>query len=235
MQESLNTPNAKLRLGLFAIVFVAILGQTIFTLFRPSPEERQKNNNVAIAYPESVPLENWQLVNSAAVPPPEIFKHIVNPGWVYNYQGNDSSVRAQVHLQVDGPGAVNHYMELLEVEPMPETFEFKFDPERGSYGVVKNSDRTYLSSCVNAVGKSTFTEEETTKNRFQHGISPASFFGWLMGFNHLTDNRCLFTLISMPISIPTEANHQVNIQMLEATWKDWYDWWKPELQKSDFR
>ena len=90
----------------------------------------------------------------------------------------------------------------------------------------------------NAVGSSfgiTFEQGELTQNRYQYGISPLGVIGWVIGVNDLTDNRCLLTIMAIPVETPNELNHQKNVQQLEAAWVAWYDWWKPQLQTAAFK
>ena len=231
MQTTFSTSNP-IRLGVFAVFAASLIGLSALILLRPSSEDGQQTATDSQTYPQQVTLPDWQLTNSEAVEP---YHELMAPGQIYQFEQSGLPLTAQTHLQVNSAGAVNQFLMLMEVNLSPENLIFKSDPERGSYGVVLGQDKTYIASCVNASGKSTFTQGELASNRYQYGLSPSRTVGWLLGWNELTDNRCLFTVMSLPVTEPTLVNHEKNIPLLENAWDSWYDWWKKELQKPEFQ
>ncbi|MFN9176034.1 MAG: cyanoexosortase A system-associated protein, partial [Synechocystis sp.] len=225
--ENSVTPPSKLRLGFLAVLAIAVLAQFGFTLARPGIDEDAPPVAKTIPYPQDVPLPGWQLQSSQAKKSPH---KLIDDGHLYTYEKNNKKLTAQTHLEVNKPGAVNHYLGVNGIPISPLNLELKSDPERGTYGIVKQLDKTYLSACLNAAGKSTFEQGELNQNRYQYGISPLGVIGWVIGVNDLTDNRCLLTIMAIPVETPNELNHQKNVQQLEAAWVAWYDWWKPQLQ-----
>jgi len=230
--ENLVTPPSNLRLGFLAILAIAVLAQFGVTLARPGIDKDAPPAANTVPYPPDVPLPGWQLQSSQAKKSPH---RLIDDGHLYTYEKNNEILTAQTHLEVNKSGAVNHYLMLNGVPISPINLEIKSDPERGTYAIVKHLDKTYLSACLNAAGKSTFEQGELTANRYKYGITPLGVAGWVLGFNDLTDNRCLLTIMAMPVETANELNHQNNVKQLEAAWGAWYDWWKPQLQTAAFK
>ena len=230
--ETPVTPPSKVRLGFLAVVAIAVLAQFGFTLARPGIDKDAPPVAKTVPYPQDVPLPGWQLQSSQAKKSPHF---LIDDGHLYTYGKNDETLTAQTHLEVNKSGAVNQYLMLNGVLIDPNNLEVKSDPERGTYCIVKQLDKTYLSACLNAAGKSTFDQGELTKNRYEYGLSPLGVIGWVIGVNDLTDNRCLLTIMAIPVETPNELDHQNNVKQLEAAWVAWYDWWKPQLQTAEFK
>lgn len=230
--ENSATPPSNLRLGFVAVLAIAVLAQFGVTLARPGIDKDAPAKVTVVPYPKDVPLPGWKLATSEPKKAPH---ELMNDGYLYTYNNGNATLTAQAHLEVDKAGAVNQYLMLNGIRISPAILTVKQDPERGTYSIVKQLDKTYLAACLNASGKSTFEQGELTKNRYQYGISPMGIMGWIAGFNGLTDNRCLLTIMAMPVTEPKELNHEKNATQLEAAWKNWYDWWKPQLQTAAFK
>ncbi|MFM1842610.1 MAG: hypothetical protein RLZZ490_1346 [Cyanobacteriota bacterium] len=231
IDNSAPTPS-NVRLGFLAVLAIAVLAQAGMTLARPGIDKDAPPVAKTVPYPQDVPLPGWQLQSSQAQ---KSSHHLIDDGHLYTYAKNKEILTAQAHLEVNKSGAVNHYLVLNDIPINPNNLEIKSDPERGTYGIVKQQDKTYLSACLNAAGKSTFEQGELTKNRYQYGMSPLGIAGWVLGLNDLTDNRCLLTIMAIPVATPNELTHHNNVKQLEAAWVAWYDWWKPQLQTAAFK
>ncbi|MEY2985068.1 MAG: hypothetical protein RLZZ568_1685 [Cyanobacteriota bacterium] len=223
---------ANIRLGYVALLAIAVLAQVGFTIGRPSRGQTTSPRAESVSYPPVVPLPGWQLRSSQGKKSPHA---LMEDGYVYFYTNNGETLTVQAHLEINKSGAVNHYLMLNGIPISPNTLDIRNSPEQGTYGIVMHSDKTYLSACLNAAGKSTFDQAELTANRYQYGISPLGIVGWLLGFNNLTDNRCLLTIMAMPVPIPNPLTYDNNVKRLEAAWADWYDWWKDQWQTLAFK
>ncbi|MBD2176110.1 cyanoexosortase A system-associated protein [Pseudanabaena sp. FACHB-1998] len=97
----------------------------------------------------------------------------------------------------------------------------------GFHVILSSQNRSYLTSCINPRGISTVTREQFDDNGSEQAIDKDVVIGWLLGQKELRDRRCLWTLISTPIS--SESDREAANQKLEKIWISWYEWWKPRF------
>ena len=84
-----------------------------------------------------------------------------------------------------------------------------------------------MTACINPRGISTVTPEQFNDNASDRAMDRAVIISWLLGQKDLRDRRCLWTLMSTPITTNSDLN--VANQKLEKMWILWYEWWKPRF------
>ncbi len=221
-----------IRISICAVLIMGMLAETGRALLMPSVSklelDKEKANSVVL--PTTVPLANWQLTDNKSL------KANKNQaiGHLYQYRNSDNKqIDIQVRYQQYTEGNISRLLMVYGITPPASTsITIKQNEQMGSYGLMLYNERAYLSACINPIGQSTATSEQFAKNKYQYGLKPLRTLGWIAGLNDLIDARCLWTVISTPVS--SSADNQVierKFETLEAVWAEWYRWWKPQLQE----
>lgn len=227
-----------LRLSLLAVVFtgaVLVLSRAIVT---PSAKSTSANPSSNTVLQQPVPLPNWQLTKSAPIQP-EPAK--AEPNTVTNsepdflvaqrYEYRQSNAQLDVELRyMLGDGNNSRFLFVYTpVRAANAKLQPRYQPGIGHYGVLTHENRAYLSACINPRGESTTTEQQFKHNSYQHDLKPGRLLPWLVSQEPLLDQRCLWTLMSMPLPVDAKtqsANSEVAFKQLETAWVSWHAWWR---------
>jgi cyanosortase A-associated protein len=220
------------RIGVCAVLLLGILLETGRALFLTTVDKNKivANSTNSIKFPSNVPLSDWQLVENKLIAPSN--GNAIGHLYQYRNQKNEK-VDIQVHYEPYTEGNIGRLMMIHGIAPPASALlTIKEQYHTGFYALTSYNNRAYLSACINPVGKSTATQEQFTKNKYEQGLSFVRALGWFAGQNDLVDARCLWTSISIPL--PAEPSEQLlaeKYQTLEAIWPQWYDWWQPNFEK----
>lgn len=224
-----------IRIILLSLTLFGLLGVLLKVILFPTEEKKQLTSN--FVFPDIVPLSGWQQKETIKL---KTFKATplgpgLAPGQLYKYVNN------QGYLEVEGryeqyKGNINRYIVIYRNMP-PATLKprIKYKKDLGYYGVFEDKDKVFLSACVNPKGESTATENQFSNNRFANGWGIQRTFLWIIGQQDLFDGRCLWTIMSVPITnydpyqITLEKDLEDEYQKLETAWVEWYQWWKANL------
>ena len=92
----------------------------------------------------------------------------------------------------------------------------------GYHAFFTDNNRAYLSSCISPHSLSNVTQRQFSQHRYQNDLKWQVALAWLQGKASIRDRRCLWVLLSTPI---TQGNSQTDYQALERVWQDIYQMW----------
>ncbi|MEO1671208.1 MAG: cyanoexosortase A system-associated protein [Cyanobacteria bacterium J06631_2] len=95
----------------------------------------------------------------------------------------------------------------------------------GHYALLKDQDQAYITSCISPHSLSNVTQKQFSQYRYQQDLTWQTAWKWLQGEASIRDRRCLWVLLSTPVT----ANNTQNDQALENAWKEIYQWWLPNF------
>lgn len=223
------------RLGLLAVTFVgaiAILGKAIAT--PPAPKDTTASAK-ATPLATTVPLTGWQPTGSEPIQPePPKADAPVNRSEAdfqvaqrYQYRQNQTKLDVELRYMLGDGNNSRFLFVYTPIRAANANLQQRTLQGVGSYGILAHQGRAYLSACVNPRGESTVTEQEFKQNSNQHDLKPDRVLPWIMGQAPLLDRRCLWTLMSVPLSdAPTPAELNDAFKTLETAWADWHQWWR---------
>jgi cyanosortase A-associated protein len=208
--------------------------------------------------PSTVPLEGYEMVESVDLEPSkdEVLGKESRAGQRYRYQNANKELKIEAHYMISDGNISRYLFVYTPVHTSNAALKMKHQPGIGYYGVLIHRDdrtqteRAYLSACVNPRGESTVTEQQFTTNLFSE-LSPLRIGATLLGQQPLMDRRCLWTLMSVPVqsnsasSQPAPAtaepagaspvaaaqSPEAAYTQLEAAWADWHQWWRANYPK----
>lgn len=211
------------RLSLLALTFTGAALVAAKAIVTP-----KTSNSPVVNYapPETVPLPNWQQSPDTALIKAESGEAV---GRRYEYrQPNLPPLTIETRREV-GEGNVSRY--LFVFSPVREgnvKMQSRYRAGVGHYGVLTHKNSAYLTACVNPRGESSVSERQFMQNRYQHDLSPGRILPWVLGQQPLFDQRCLWTLMSMPLDpklSPVTAS-EAAFQTMESAWVPWHEWWQ---------
>ncbi|HLO52125.1 MAG TPA: cyanoexosortase A system-associated protein [Kamptonema sp.] len=212
-----------LRISLLAVTLGGVLLVAGKSILYPSAAKQE--GIVTFNFPDSVPLPEWQSLESK---PLTITKTSdIKAGQQYSYQKNSLPLEIKIHYVVNTSGDVEGMMKNhTGLKSSPATLTVANIKGVGFYGLLQHENRAYLSTCINPNGGSTFTVEQFRYNRNTFDLQLSRIVPWLLGQGKLQDQRCLWTQMSIPLdrTTPTNAN-----KILETAWVSWYQWWQPRF------
>ncbi|ACK67391.1 conserved hypothetical protein [Rippkaea orientalis PCC 8801] len=211
------------RIGLFAILLTGIIA-TIIRAFLVSPDS--KPPITPVTFPDAVPLEGWQPLAKTS-PTPKGDKQLYH----YTNNGKTLEILASDRLY-DGANVSRLLFKEASMPPATISISVKQKEGIGNYWMFEYENKAYLTACINRVGESTVNEQQHTQNKYKYGWSVGRTLLWVVGYKNLLETSCLWTLISIPITSDlTSSDLEKTHQTLETVWIEWYDWWKPRLEK----
>ena len=151
-------------------------------------------------------------------------------GESYKYLLDDLPIDIDLRYAIGTDGDVPLFMkELGNIDIGEDQLRQKIAPKDaiGYHVTFTHQNRAYLTACINPRGISTVTKEQFEDNASDRATDRDVVIGWLLGQKDLRDRRCLWTLISTPITSENDLN--VTNQKLEKIWISWYEWWKPQF------
>ncbi|MGL5082574.1 MAG: cyanoexosortase A system-associated protein [Microcoleaceae cyanobacterium] len=177
----------------------------------------------SVVLPMSVPLPNWQSIDSKALNQPL--------GTQYQYRQGDLNLEIELRY-VDHPHdnekLFREYDPTISPNAKDKGTTIHQQQNLGSYSLSQEKDRAYLRSCINPRGPAAITYEQFIKNRYTYDLKASRFLPVLLGQEPLRDHRCLWVYLSVPIdSTSPDSSYAV----LEEVWRSWYLWWHPRFPK----
>ncbi|HIK50636.1 MAG TPA: cyanoexosortase A system-associated protein [Oscillatoriales cyanobacterium M59_W2019_021] len=202
----------------------------------------QVGQMASFEFEENVPLSQWQSVETKRLKPlpePDTEGSILKVGRFYQYRQDDRVLDVKMRYVVRTRGEVQKFIQDQLKKDKEESNTDKknekklqvkegYEPDVGHYILLSDTDRAYLSSCINPRGETTFSQDQYKHNQDIYDTEFSRIFPALLGREKWRDDRCLWTYMSMPLngSTPEEA-----YKVLEAAWWDWHEWWQPNFPK----
>ncbi|MEM9006273.1 MAG: cyanoexosortase A system-associated protein [Cyanobacteria bacterium P01_F01_bin.86] len=177
---------------------------------------------------EALTLENWTPQNNQIPASPASENSSLVAAKQYRYHQDrynlDLDIRYLINTSANLPKLLQRQIGIT-----PSLITQHHEKGVGFYGLFTTEEKTYLSACINSRGASSLTKEQFAQNRLLHDLHPSWSIPWLLGQNPLTDRRCLWTTLSIPLEdlSPEEA-----YPLLESAWIQIYDWWAPRFPES---
>jgi len=224
--------NHKFRFRLLAILLgssLLILGRSLIdsSIGKPSP----------FTFPQQIDLAKASIKISTSQPSEDIkddkhffYKPKFLSGKRYQYLVDDIAVEIDLRYAVGTEGYILPMLnELSNIQITGDDLQQKSVLKKpiGYHATFTYQNRAYLTACINSRGISTVTQEQFNDNASDHVMDRDVIISWLLGQQDLRDRRCLWTLISTPIT--TNSDLEAINQKLEKVWISWYEWWKPQF------
>ncbi|MGB3237179.1 MAG: cyanoexosortase A system-associated protein [Geitlerinemataceae cyanobacterium] len=189
-----------------------------------------------------VPLTQWQPVESERLKPlpePDTDGSILQVGRTYQYRQNDRLLDIEMRYVLRTQGEVENFVkdrrsqEDKKENKQPDRNEkidatVGYEPEVGSYVLLADKERAYLSACINPRGESTFSREQYKHNQDIYDTEFSRLIPSFLGREKWRDDRCLWTYMSMPLE---GSNPKETYKLLESAWFEWNEWWQPQFPK----
>ncbi len=221
--------NYKFRFGLLAI----LLGSSLWILAR-SLFDGSIGKPTPFIFPDRIELPKSQTKLEAQeniIDPQEFLeqpKYLF--GKKYKYFLDGMPIDIDLRYVVGSEGELYWYfkgvtnIQISEEELRQKTV--RKDPI-GYHATFIDQNRAYLTACINPRGISTVTGEQFNDNASDRAMDRDVIISWLLGQKDLRDRRCLWTLMSTPIT--SNSNLNDTNRKLEKVWISWYEWWKPRF------
>jgi cyanosortase A-associated protein len=210
------------RISILAVTFTGVLLVVGKLTFYPSAGNLSAT---PFEFPESVPLAEWQMQNSAPLKISDTSQ--VKVGRKYEYRKNNLDLEIEMRYVVGTSGDVESMMKGHTVlKSSPGKLELANTQRVGFHGILQQQNRLYLSSCINPRGRTTVTDEQFRYNRNTRDLQFNRILFWLSGRGNIQDKRCLWTQMSVPLDQTTPENAK---KILENAWVSWYEWWQPRF------
>lgn len=218
-------PWKTIRIWLLATLFVGVLGVLFKLLLFPNSSQLAATSFV---FPTTVPLPQWQLVESLPL------KITDDPNFIasrrYRYQQNGVSMNVDMHYIINSSGDLKDSLRKHIISKgSASSLILREKPGMGFYAFFTNQGNAYLTSCINPRGGSTVTFDQFRQNRNTYDLQPGRLLLWLLGLEELRDWRCLWSLMSIPVET---ANRGEAFSLLESAWFSWYPWWEQHFPPS---
>lgn len=211
-----------LRISLLAVTLGCVLIITGKSILYPSAA---KLSVATFSFPESVPLAEWQLVESKPLTITKVSD--IKAGQQYSYQKDSLPLEIKTYYVIDTSGDVEGMMKNhTSLKSSPGKLTVANTKGVGFHGLLQQENRAYLNACINPNGGSTFTVEQFRYNRNTFDLKLSRIVPWLLGQGKLQDQRCLWTQMSVPLDQATPENSN---KILETAWVSWYQWWQPRF------
>ncbi|MDY6939199.1 MAG: cyanoexosortase A system-associated protein [Cyanobacteriota bacterium] len=217
--QKLRGPIVIFQLVLLGFVFARVLFDPLFGRRQP------------VDFPVTVPLTDWESIDSerlkAIAKGEEEYGSTVLGGRRYEYAREDLPQPLAIDLRyvVETSGEVDVFVRKyssIAFSSSQISLQLAHQTGIGDYGFLLDGDRAYLTACINPRGNSTFNREQYRHNQDIYDAQLGRVPAWLFRREKWRDDRCLWTLMSMPLS---EADPEDAQRILERAWFDWYRWW----------
>jgi cyanosortase A-associated protein len=203
-------------------VLVLTCGGALYVTGKAALTPKATTTQPSYSLPVSVPLAHWQSLPSKTLEP--ISESIASRA--YPYRRNAQSLTVALRY-MSGDGDVNRFLFVFTpIRQDNARLGVKYQPGIGFYGLLPHQKRAYLSACISPRGESTVTAQQFVQNHRTHDLTFDRLLPWLSGQQPLLDRRCLWTLMSVPLTADGSAELDTAYKTLEAAWFDWYRWWQ---------
>jgi len=169
----------------------------------------------AIATPQNLPLDKQQT-------------EIIKAHQHYQYAQNGQAIVLKINYLVGTRGDVAEYLQNY-TDISKESIKAKSIEQIegiGYHALLRENKQAYLTGCVSPRSPSNVTQKQFSQYRYQNDLNWQTGVKWLQGRASIRDRRCLWILLSTPVS---QSDIQVDYRVLETAWKDIYQWWLPNF------
>ncbi|WP_272147235.1 cyanoexosortase A system-associated protein [Spirulina subsalsa] len=228
MSPSPPTSATRLWLPILALNVLIVVGVAVRVFTDP-----RVGNLQAYEFPETIEIEGWNFTDSESIKPvekPEYEGSSYRAGRHYRYRQGRTPLDVEIRYVTETLGGVDLFTR------EHERFQGKADgeeivalirqsPETGAFAQLTYDDYAYISTCINPRGLSTVSPDQFQRNQELYDTVMGRVIPWLLGRDRWRDDRCLWTLMYMPLGDdPDQTQDQ-----LEAAWRDWFDTWEGQF------
>lgn len=215
---------------LIALTFIGVF----LTLCRFSLDPTAGKRPVtAFAFPQAVPLPEWQLLESSSsakptAKPSNLYEAVL-ASRKYRYQQNNQQMEIEMRYLAGTLGNLQGYLmdyASIQVQDSQLLQNLRQQQGVGFYSLFVNQGRAHLNACINPRGGSTVTMAQFLANRQAKDLQLQRLIPWLLGEESLRDRRCLWVNLSVPLS---QESVETTYPILEKAWASWYQWWSPRF------
>ena len=178
-------------------------------------------------FPPKIPLPSWEYVGKQTidVSPIEEAPDVIQSANRYRYRDNATQLNIDMYYLTDTRGQIEHLLQKARISPDLKTQQIK-QQDNNYYSIFSDRNYTYLSSCLNPTGESTVTQKQFSENLYKRSLNLKLLSDWLLGKASIRDRRCLWVTISTPND---SSSFLEPTDILEQTWQDWHQWWRPRF------
>ncbi len=206
----------------------SLMMATVYSIIVP---EAGHLSTTKFVFPTKISLPGWSFTDSQSSEietlPENKSQGLIKGGKEYKFNHQNKSLDINSYYLSNTRGNVQHLLkENLKIDDQTlANIQIKRS-NQNYYGLFQDQDRTYLSTCLNPFGYSTFTQRQFSQNLNSRQLNLQLIGNWLRGKDSIRDRRCLWTVMSIPNQQETSQNLH---QTLEQTWKDYHQWLQPRF------
>lgn len=197
-------------------------------------------NSKKYQLPKDLVLKDWRLQSSNNLDNINEANNSSVRQYIYILPNQEISSKSSQELRIDfiytyRVMPLSNYLSILNIQYSGKPLDIKYADNIGYYALFTEQKRAYLASCINPRGESTVTEKQFKNNQDKYDFSIDKLGLYLIGKADLRDSRCLFTVMSISLENDTSqvSNSLDNTyQTLEASWKEWYIYWKNKFPET---
>ena len=208
------------------------IGISLVTVYSVIEPDAGHHSVADFTFPQSIPLSSWNNTNNQSIAiasAPDNQDNVIHSANLYQYQESQQNAQLDVAMYyvTDTRGDVKSFF-LEQTEIAPEILATKEIKQQGNsyYSIFNDSDRTYLSTCLNPTGNSTVTQKQFSQSLNQRPIDLKLLKDWLLGKASIRDRRCLWITISTSNRNLSSTEPE---EILQTFWQSWDTWWKPRF------
>ncbi len=212
---------------------IGVLGNTIVS---KTPTKSTLREPTTFNFPQTVPLSEWQLLESKSLARHKFENGTIATGGYYRYQRSQQStdrtaIAIDIRYLTDGVAnrpTVDAMLPIFTKVPAAalQPNSLKERAKLGYYSLFIHKETAYFSTCINPQGITTVTGDQFHSNSNPSpltGIPVDRLLPWLLGQQTLRDSRCLWTVLSTPID---RAAPDATMKTLETIGVTWIRWWQ---------
>ncbi|MGG6265316.1 cyanoexosortase A system-associated protein [Leptolyngbya sp. AN03gr2] len=192
----------------FKFIYVCVLTAGTIAVLIKAHFYPNKPTKTAFEIPQTLNLPNWSFKSSSAI---NDNQSNFQSGKTYQYQQNQNTIDIEIRHIVNTDGDVRDYLQVYQAIALTQAPITQ--NKNGFYGLFTHQNRTYLSTCINPKGESTFTGVQFARNRNLYDIRLDRIALWLFSSTSLRDERCLWVQLSTTNS---------DRELLEKVWLQIY-------------
>ncbi|GAP97699.1 cyanoexosortase A system-associated protein [Leptolyngbya sp. NIES-2104] len=187
----------------FKFIYICVLTAGTIAVLIKAHFYPNKPIQATFEVPQTLDLPDWSLKSSSPI---NDNQRTFQSGRTYQYQQKQTTIDIEIRHIINTDGDVRDYFQVYQsIVPTQPIIQQK----NGFYGLFTHQNRTYLSTCINPKGESTFTGVQFARNRNLYDIRPDRIALWLFSSTNLRDERCLWVQLST-----TNRDRE----LLEKTW-----------------
>lgn len=235
----------KILIGVNMAIAALILGKALLDPTVGHPQ--------SVELPDTVELEQWDFESSDSLEPFTLAtgeSDHSQEGQRYAYTTADFSAAGhpldltltiELRYMLDTSGFIERLLmghsefqsRLAAADPNadPITTDVRYQPGVGYSGRFQIEDQTVLSACINPRGESTFYIDQFLHNQSIYDHDPTRLLSILFGREAWSDQRCLWTHMTLEPSGTASLTPQEAEAKLDETWAEWYATWQPKFPR----